>query len=70
MATLSSLEEYIQTCRRCESTLSKYDVEPRPIFSGGIGYPIFLLESVDYQASQMTAATRATKEANRWASLS
>ncbi len=43
MATLSSLEEYIQTCRRCESTLSKYDVEPRPIFSGGIGYPIFLL---------------------------
>lgn len=41
--SLSSLEECIRTCRRCHSTLSNFDVEPRPIFSGGIGYPIFLL---------------------------
>lgn len=41
--TLSTLEESIQTCRRCDSTLCKYGVEPRPIFSGGVGYPIFLL---------------------------
>ena len=41
--TLSTLEESIQICRRCESTLCKYGVEPRPIFSGGVGYPIFLL---------------------------
>ncbi|RYY86593.1 MAG: hypothetical protein EOO15_14110 [Chitinophagaceae bacterium] len=41
--TLSLLEETIQSCQRCDNTLRKYDVEPRPIFSGGIGYPIFLL---------------------------
>lgn len=41
--TLSTLEESIQACRRCDSILCKYDVEPRPIFSGGVGYPIFLL---------------------------
>lgn len=41
--SLSILEMEIKSCRRCESTLCKYGVVPRPIFSGGIGYPIFLL---------------------------
>ncbi len=40
---LNTLEVGIQACRKCESILCKYGVEPRPIFSGGIGYPIFLL---------------------------
>lgn len=40
---LSALEVEIKACRKCESTLAKYSVEPRPIFSGGPGYPIFLL---------------------------
>ncbi|QEY63796.1 hypothetical protein FXN65_17705 [Metapseudomonas lalkuanensis] len=43
MVTLSSLEECIKVCRKCERTLTKFGVEPRPIFSGGTGYPIFLL---------------------------
>lgn len=41
--TLHSLETCIQGCRKCENILARFDVEPRPIFSGGIGYPIFLL---------------------------
>ena len=41
--TLSKLEIEIQACRKCARTLCKFDVEPRPIFSGGVGYPIFLL---------------------------
>lgn len=41
--TLSLLEKEIQACRKCASTLCKFDVEPRPIFSGNVGYPIFLL---------------------------
>ncbi|MBM3104056.1 uracil-DNA glycosylase [Pseudomonas sp. V1] len=41
--TLALLEEEILACRRCASALCKFDVEPRPIFSGGVGYPIFLL---------------------------
>jgi uracil-DNA glycosylase len=40
---LSALETEIKACRKCQSTLAKYNVEPRPIFSGGLGYPIFLL---------------------------
>lgn len=40
---LSELEREIKACRKCESTLHKYGVVPRPVFRGGIGYPIFLL---------------------------
>lgn len=43
VVTLSMLENEIQACRRCASTLCRFDVEPRPIFSGEVGYPIFLL---------------------------
>jgi uracil-DNA glycosylase len=41
--TLAKLEESIQACQLCNSTLCMYGVEPRPIFSGVIGYPVFLL---------------------------
>jgi uracil-DNA glycosylase family 4 len=41
--TLAMLEEKIQACRKCANTLCKFNVEPRPIFSGKVGYPIFLL---------------------------
>jgi uracil-DNA glycosylase family 4 len=40
---LEVLEKKIKECRRCETSLAKYGVAPRPIFSGGSGYPIFLL---------------------------
>lgn len=39
---LEALERQIKECRLCERTLGKYGVVPRPIFGGGIGYPIFL----------------------------
>lgn len=42
-AMLDALEERISACRLCEGTLSKYGVQPRPIFHGGAGYPVFLL---------------------------
>lgn len=41
--TLEALEKQIKQCRLCEQALGKFDVVPRPIFSGGIGYPVFLL---------------------------
>lgn len=40
---LEELEREIKDCKKCESSLHKYGVVPRPIFSGGIDYPIFLL---------------------------
>ncbi len=40
---LEVLEAKIKDCVRCAGTLGKYGVVPRPIFSGGLGYPIFLL---------------------------
>ena len=39
---LEVLEKQIKECRLCQSSLAKYGVVPRPIFSGGTGYPIFL----------------------------
>lgn len=40
---LEALEKQIKECRQCEGILGKYGVEPRPIFSGGVGYPIVLV---------------------------
>jgi uracil-DNA glycosylase len=40
---LEALERQIKECRRCEGTLGRYGVVPRPIFRGGLGYPIFLV---------------------------
>jgi uracil-DNA glycosylase family 4 len=40
---LELLEKQIKECRRCESSLGRYGVVPRPIFSGRTDYPIFLL---------------------------
>jgi len=33
----------MRECRKCAGILKKYNVEPRPIFSGGAQHPIFLL---------------------------
>lgn len=40
---LEDLEKQMIQCRLCADTLSKYNVVPRPIFSGGAEHPIFLL---------------------------
>ncbi len=40
---LEVLEAKIKDCVQCADTLGKYGVVPRPIFSGGLGYPIFLV---------------------------
>jgi len=43
LSELENLEKKISSCRKCESILHKYGVVPRPIFRGGVGYPIFLI---------------------------
>lgn len=40
---LKALEQKIAGCRLCGDVLGSYGVEPRPIFSGGADYPVFLL---------------------------
>lgn len=41
--SLEKLEQEMRACTKCASTLSNYGIQPRPIFSGGLGFPIFLL---------------------------
>lgn len=41
--SLSDLGVEISSCRRCESTLCRYGIEPRPVFAGGAGAPVFLI---------------------------
>lgn len=41
--SLSDLELKISTCRRCESTLCRYGIEPRPVFDGRAWAPVFLI---------------------------
>lgn len=40
---MDELAARMRACRRCADQLSKYDVEPRPIFGGGDGLPIMLI---------------------------
>lgn len=41
--SLSDLELKISTCRRCESTLCRYGIEPRSVFDGRAWAPVFLI---------------------------
>lgn len=41
--TLTSLANEMRECRKCLVKLKEYNIEPRPIFSGGVGFPIILI---------------------------
>ncbi len=40
---LDRFADEIRSCRKCATKLSEYGVVPRPIFGGGVGYPVILI---------------------------
>lgn len=40
---MEALAREMRSCAQCARHLSKYGVEPRPIFGGGVGYPVVLI---------------------------
>ena len=41
---LNRLADEMRSCLKCASKLSEYGVAPRPIFGGGAGYPVILID--------------------------